>query len=606
MPFDITKTVVMLEVTSRSLSACEPYRNLGRDKAMGTGFRVANTWFPAQAAWNTSAHMLFLTNWHVVDSCERQLVRVRTASSPEYCKGKVVVACPRLDFAVVAVAVDAPDADEDDPFCSAPASVLGNVANMELHVGPLKAEQQRVLCCGFPSALEAYVTTGILGGRNSGGDVSDFWQIDASVNSGNSGGPVVLADDHRCFGIATATEAAAEQIAYATPVSSILDWFRFHWSPGTCIGRLPRWGFTLCPRTDAFDEAHGFPRTLNGAVVANVRKADDSGELEAGDVLVSIQRNGTPVCLDKFGTVTDFCHGQPRFVIQNMGFLASLSPTTTTVTVWRPSLRAQKTFVCTPAPPLAVERAYHQEYEGGTPYCLLGSLCLLNASPDFLRHSEVVDSDDEADGISPLATFHVLRHVQAQKALPNPKHVVVLSHMHPNAYVSSTRTLSVGDVVRAINGTTLKSVAHAERLVRRAAADFAARGQIKHITLSTPDKTVYLSLQKLLQEETLCLPERDHTKLHLLCAAAQHAARRGAASAAAPRKRRRESRRLRTQRERRSISAAKLHAVLDLQESGSPTAASRPASRPGSRPGSPPRAPAKRRRSRRLQAPRPI
>ena len=405
MPNEITKTVVMIESTTRNLAPCEPYRTLGREKAMGTGFRVSRKWFPRGAAWNAPGIILFLTNWHVVEGCERKLVRIRTASSPEYCRGQVVVACPRLDFAVVAVQTDAPEVDEDDPFCSAPGRVLSAVKEVELHVGPLKAEQQRVFCCGFPSQLEAYVTTGILGGRNSGGDVSDFWQIDCSVNSGNSGGPVILADDQRCFGIATATDASADQIALATPVSSILDWFKFHWQPGTCIGRLPRWGFTLCPRTDAFDEAHAFPRTLNGAVVAGVRKAVDCGELQEGDVLVSIQRNGVPILLDKFGTVTDHSHGQPRFVIQNMGFLASLCPKSTTVTVWRPSLRAQKTFVCTPTPPLDVERAYYQEYEGGTPYCLLGSMCMLNASPDFLRHSEVVDSDDEAEGISPLATF---------------------------------------------------------------------------------------------------------------------------------------------------------------------------------------------------------
>ena len=136
-------------------------------------------------------------------------------------------------------------------------------------------------------------------------------------------------------------------------------------------------------------------------------------------------------------------------------------------------------------------------------------------------------------------------------------------------------------MVRAINGITLKNVQHAEKIVRRAAANFAAGGHAKNtcITITTPEKDVYLSLQKLLQEETLCLPERDHTKLHLLTAVAQHAARQreqpGApALSAGTRKRRRESRRLRTQRERRSISTAKLQSVLDLQASGSsPTAA---------------------------------
>lgn len=190
----------MIESTTRSLSTVEPYRCLGRDKGMGTGFRVSGKWFPPSAAWNTDSNILLLTNWHVVDSAENCKVRVRTAKSPEYCCGEVVHAVPHLDFAVVAVrlgsANDAPvgvcsnsaseaseaSSNDNDPFCSAPGDVLSHIVEVELHVGPLRAEQQKIICCGFPSALEAYVTKGTLGGRNSGLDISDFWQIDVSVS----------------------------------------------------------------------------------------------------------------------------------------------------------------------------------------------------------------------------------------------------------------------------------------------------------------------------------------------------------------------------------------------------------------------------------------
>ena len=172
----------MIETTTQALSSVEPYRCLGRDQGMGTGFRVANRWFPQEAEWNKPSNLLFLTNWHVVESAENRRVRIRTAKSPEFCRGFVVHAVPRLDFAVVCVSTDADAEDEDDPFCSAPGKVLSEVREIELHVGPLQARQQRIICCGFPSALEAYTTGGQLGGRNSGLDVSDFWQIDVSVS----------------------------------------------------------------------------------------------------------------------------------------------------------------------------------------------------------------------------------------------------------------------------------------------------------------------------------------------------------------------------------------------------------------------------------------
>ena len=408
-----------------------------------------------------------------------------------------------------------------------------------------------------------------------------------------------LAEDSRCFGIATATEASAEQIAYATPISSVLDWFRNHWVKGTCIGRFPRWGFSLCPRTDAFDDEHSFPRDLDGAVVTSVRKSDPATGIQPGDVLVGIHRAGTTVSVGKFGMVSDFAHGQPRFSIHNFGFVCSL-PTTTTVTVWRPSTKRKRTFVCPPTPPLPTERSYYQAYDN-PPYTCLGSLVLMNASADLLRASEPADSDDESDGLPAVKTFHILRHVQQQKKTAKPKHIVVLTHMHPNAYVSSTRTCSQGDIVTKINGVALRDTEHAEKLVRKAAAEYFSKGK-RRIVLSFPDKRIYLDLQKLLQEETLCLPEREHTKLHLLLECAKSAQRQSSAASAQPvsrtSKRRRHSARVLKNRETLSISTAKLQELSSLLDVRGAVGGS-PASRQASRPGSPLR---KRRRSSRLLA----
>lgn len=516
---NITRSVVMIESTTRSLSAVEPYRCLGRDKGMGTGFRVNKKWFPPGAEWNTDDNILLLTNWHVVDSAENCKVRVRTAKSPEYCRGTVVHAVPHLDFAVVAVSQGSDAEDEDDPFCSAPGNVLSHIRDVELHVGPLRAEQQRIICCGFPSMLEAYVTKGTLGGRNSGLDISDFWQIDVSVNCGNSGGPVVLEEDGRCFGIATATEACAEQIAYATPISSVLAWFANHWKPGERIGRFPRWDFHLLPRTDAWEEEHDYPSQLDGAIVCGLKKSCTFPHVRNGDVLLSVNRHGASVQLDKFGLVADYEHGEPRFSIHNLGFVSSLHPEKTTLTVWRPALKQKRTFKCAPGPQVTAGYSYYQEY-APPPFACLGSMVLMNGSPDLLAAADDSD-DDDWDGIPAVQSFHIMRHVHAQRELVAPKPVVVLSHFHPDAYVSSTRTLAPGDIVQKINGASVKSVEHAEKLIQKAAAEmFSSSTDRKRVCISTPGKRVWLNLHKLLQEETLCAPEREPSKLHLLSACA--------------------------------------------------------------------------------------
>ena len=584
----------MIESTTRSLSTVEPYRCLGRDKGMGTGFRVNHKWFPSSAAWNTNNYILLLTNWHVVEAAEKCKVRVRTPKSPEYCRGEVVHAVPHLDFAVVAVARGDTNADEEDPFCSAPGNVLSHIEEIELHVGPLRAEQQKIICCGFPSALEAYVTKGTLGGRNSGLDISDFWQIDVSVNCGNSGGPVVLEEDGRCFGVATAVESSAEQIAYATPVSSILAWFANHWKPGERIGRFPRWDFRLLPRTDAWEEEHGYPSNLSGAIVCGLRKSCTFPKIQNGDVLISINRQGTSVELDKFGLVTDYEHGEPRFSIHNLGFVSSLHPRQTTVTVWRPSLKQKRTFRCAPGPQVAAGHTFYQEY-APAPYACLGSMVFMHASPDLLGAAEDSD-DDESDGIPTVQSFHIMRQVHAQRELVNPKLVVVLSHFHSNAYVSSTRTLLPGDIVEKINKVVVKDVDHAEKLIRKLAADMFSPSERKRVCISTPSKHVWLDLRKLLQEETLCLPERDPAKLHLLsaCASFENMGR-----AAVP------TRRSRRVQDHRAISALTIATAKALQEtivSSTPPGRAKPGAKRGrrSRPSSPVSKSTKRRRSKRL------
>jgi len=184
---DVAQGVVMIEVTSRDVSVSEPYRCHGRDKCSGSGFRVASKWFPQSAEWCDENCMLFLTNFHVVEGAENLKVRVRTAKSPEYCTGTVVHAVPALDFALIRVEAAGEGTLHDliDPFCAASSAVLEGVVPIDLFTGLVTPTQQKIIACGFPMGyLETYISKGTLAGRNSGDDISDFYSMDLSINSG--------------------------------------------------------------------------------------------------------------------------------------------------------------------------------------------------------------------------------------------------------------------------------------------------------------------------------------------------------------------------------------------------------------------------------------
>ena len=199
---NVTKSVVLVETTSRDVSSTEPYRVLSRSKGCGTAFRVKRHLFP-KAAWNREDVHLYLSNYHVIEGAENKRVRLRVSSSPDYTSGTVVHCVPSLDFALIAVYMK-PDADSEeilDPFCSAPASVLQNVMPVELHVGDVIPAGQKILACGFPMGyLEQFISRGTLAGRQSCGDMTtDFMSCDLSLVSSSSS----FAQQLQCFHVLT-------------------------------------------------------------------------------------------------------------------------------------------------------------------------------------------------------------------------------------------------------------------------------------------------------------------------------------------------------------------------------------------------------------------
>jgi serine protease Do len=116
-----------------------------------------------------------LTNNHVVD--EASSVQVKLSDGREL-TAKVIGKDPKTDLALIKI----------DGAGDLPVLPLGDSA--ALQVG------EPVMAIGNPFGLEQTVTTGIVSatGRLIGsGPYEDFIQTDASVNPGNSGGPLINA-----------------------------------------------------------------------------------------------------------------------------------------------------------------------------------------------------------------------------------------------------------------------------------------------------------------------------------------------------------------------------------------------------------------------------
>ena len=223
-----------------------------------------------------------LTNNHVVNNATQ--VTVMLADGREL-DAEIVGQDPDTDVAVLKV--DPADFDGDVPFLDFGDSDEIRVGDWAVAVGNPFGQLAGSLTVGVISA-KGRDDLNIMGGTPN---YQDFIQTDASINFGNSGGPLVDIQG-RVIGMNTAINAAGQGIGFAIPInmaSRVAEEL-------ITRGRVVRGYLGIRPQalTPEIAESFDLPSTkgiLIGDVVADTPAA--RGGLETGDVIVEL--NGESV-----------------------------------------------------------------------------------------------------------------------------------------------------------------------------------------------------------------------------------------------------------------------------------------------------------------------
>ena len=258
------KSVVKVYATTQSPDYDAPWMGTAPANSTGSGVVIRQ------------GHVL--TGAHVVANAT--FVQVQKLDDPTKAVAEVVAVCHDLDLALLQL--------RDPTYLECvPVATFGELPRM----------QDRVSVVGYPvGGEEVSITEGVV----SRIEVQEYAHsqrcalavtVDAAINDGNSGGPVVL--DDRIVGIAFQTREGTEAIGEIVPVPMIN-----HFLSAVQLGRqteLPGIGIrTMKLENPALRRRFGLERTDGGVLVTGVAYGGSAyGHLREGDVLLSI--DGHPV-----------------------------------------------------------------------------------------------------------------------------------------------------------------------------------------------------------------------------------------------------------------------------------------------------------------------
>lgn len=273
-----------------------------RTRQLGSGFIVSD-----------EGHII--TNNHVIKDASEIVVELFSGESVE---AEIVGTDPNTDIALLKIETDAP------------LQVAEFGDSDVVRVG------DRVFAIGNPFGQGFSVSSGIVSARNRAlsGSFDDFIQTDASINRGNSGGPLFNIDGE-VIGVNTiilstrGAQAGSVGVGFSMASNVVADVaFQLREFGETRRGWL---GVQIQDVSDEIAEAAGLD-TAGGAIIARVlgKPARDAG-LRVGDVIVSFEGEEVDSPRDLVAAVSRAPEGR----IADIGVIRGGDPLTLQVTLGR-------------------------------------------------------------------------------------------------------------------------------------------------------------------------------------------------------------------------------------------------------------------------------
>ncbi len=478
------KSVMKVMGVHTAFNYTEPYLDEPEAQYGGTAF-FFDVRVLGKVPFRTKGRRFLFTNFHVVDNIQSKTCELSYPSKGmNRLTASIIHVVPSLDCAILCI----------DPSGTHPAwrdggnisLFLEGIPNLKMDTDVLiKGNSQDVLAIGFPSLSADYqLCEGCVSGRGMG-----MLQLNLSLNGGNSGGP--LFHKNKVIGICTASEADTEAIGLAVPIQQIVRFFNTWADFKHQIMKLPSWGMQTEPLSDdylAYYDIQGMQGALIKQLIKN--EACSKAGLEPKDIIMGINSGGKRYNIDYDGLVqVDWT--DKRVPIHNSEFVISLDPEDIEFQVYKH--KKKKVIKVNVTPNVIDFKTYEKHHVwDDIDYATFAGTVWMELTMNHLEEYE-----DEDVFMQPTQAMALANEV---KRTLNMEHIVVCTHIPGQTYIDTQRILKPFDVLKKINRTKVKNVAHMQELLIELAKNIDDK---RYVIFETQRCKCYFDLQKVATQELL-------------------------------------------------------------------------------------------------------
>ena len=416
----LSNSVVKVFATSRLPDPFKPWAKQGPRDGTGSGVVIEGN--------------RILTNAHVVSYASQ--VQVQASGSGDKINATVVAIAPGIDLAVLKL--------EDERFFQkhaplARANVLPEIKDAVLAYGFPTGGTSLSITKGIVSRIEFAAYNAPVSGLRI--------QIDAAINPGNSGGPAIAND--KMIGLAFSRLSDAQNISYIIPNEEI-ELFLKDIADGRYDGKAFSLDEVQRLENPALRRFLKLDASVKGLLVQRPHSDAENYPLKKWDVITHIV--DTPVDDQGMVKAGNDLRVSVRYLMQKFA-----TNGTVPVTVWRAGKSLKLTL-----PVVSEQAMLIPDLKGDyPPYFIYGPLVFSKATTQFLSFMNAGPA---------MAAFSFMRsplvtHRSAPPTREREELVVIASPFFPHR-LSSGYNNATASVIRAVNGTPVRSLRHLVGMLR--------------------------------------------------------------------------------------------------------------------------------------------